>query len=65
MQLHEENKKGDFLDFYLFLMYDIQHCFICRLSDSTVSEDAEIETRTARLRHWLSDALTTRLDLRK
>jgi hypothetical protein len=27
-------------------MYDIQHCFICRPSDSTVSEDAGIEHRT-------------------
>ncbi len=27
-------------------MYYIQHCFICRPSDSTVSEDAEIEPRT-------------------
>ena len=27
-------------------MYDIQHCFICRPSDSTVSEDAGIEPRT-------------------
>ncbi len=27
-------------------MYCIQHCFICRLSDSTVSEDAGIEPRT-------------------
>jgi hypothetical protein len=45
-------------------MYDIQHCFICCLSDSTVSEDAGIEPRTvATIRHWLSDALTTRLDL--
>ncbi len=26
-------------------MYFIQHCFICRLSDSTVSENAGIETR--------------------
>jgi hypothetical protein len=26
-------------------MYVIQHCFICRLSDSAVSEDAEIEPR--------------------
>jgi hypothetical protein len=47
-----------------FFMYDIQHCFICRPSDSTVSEDAEIEPRTvATIRHWLSDALITRLDL--
>jgi hypothetical protein len=28
-----------------FSMYCIQHCFICRLSDSTVSEDAGIESR--------------------
>jgi hypothetical protein len=32
--------------FFLFFMYDIQHCFICRPSDSTVSEDAGIEPRT-------------------
>ncbi len=37
--------KGDFLDFLLF-MYYIQHCFICRPSDSTVSKDAGIEPRT-------------------
>ncbi len=30
-------------DFYLFLQYIIQHCFNCRPSDSTVSEDAGIE----------------------
>ncbi len=28
-------------------MYDIQNCFICRPSDSTVSEDAWIEPRAA------------------
>ncbi len=28
-------------------MYFIQQCFICRPSDSTVSEDAGIEPRTA------------------
>jgi hypothetical protein len=27
-------------------MFCIQHCFICRPSDSTVSEDAGIEPRT-------------------
>ncbi len=44
-------------------MYDIQHCFICRPSASTVSEDAGIEPRTvATIRHWLSYALTTLLD---
>jgi hypothetical protein len=31
---------------WIFLMYDIQHCFICRPSDFTVSEDAWIEPRT-------------------
>jgi hypothetical protein len=29
-------KGGGFFGFFLF-MYDIQHCFICRPSDSTVS----------------------------
>jgi hypothetical protein len=33
---------GGFLDFFLS-MYCIQHCFTCRTSDSTVSEDAGIE----------------------
>jgi hypothetical protein len=37
-------KKVDFFDF--FYMYVIQHCFICRPSDSTVSEDYGIEPRT-------------------
>ncbi len=37
--------KGDFCGFFLY-MYDIQHCFICRPSDFTVSEDAGIEPRT-------------------
>ncbi len=34
--------KGEFFGFFLFF----KHCFICRPSDSTVSEDAGIETRT-------------------
>jgi hypothetical protein len=33
---------GDFL----FFSYYIQHCFICRPSDSTVPTDAGIEPRT-------------------
>ncbi len=37
--------KGDFFGFFLF-KFDIQHCFICRPSGSTVSEDAGIEPRT-------------------
>jgi hypothetical protein len=48
----------------LFYMYDIQHCFVCHPSDSTVSKDAGIEPRTvATIRHLLSDSLATRLDL--
>ncbi len=31
---------------FFLCMYFIQHCFICRPSDSTVSEDALIEPRT-------------------
>ncbi len=47
-----------FRDIGIFLfMYVIQHCFICRPSDSTVSEDAGIEPTTV-----ATDALTTRLD---
>ncbi len=50
--------KGRFFEF--FFMYEIQHCFICRPSDSTVSEDAVIETETVattalavrRSNHW-------------
>jgi hypothetical protein len=37
--------KGNF--FFSFVMYVIQHSFICRPSGSTVSEDAGIEPRTA------------------
>jgi hypothetical protein len=32
--------------FFFFFMCVIQHCFICRPSDSTVSEDAAFEPRT-------------------
>jgi hypothetical protein len=31
---------------FYFFSYDIQHCFICRPSDSTVPTDAGIEPRT-------------------
>ncbi len=31
---------------FWFFMYFFQHCFICRPSDSSVSEDAGIESRT-------------------
>jgi hypothetical protein len=32
--------------FFSFCSYIIQHCFICRHSDSTVPTDAGIEPRT-------------------
>jgi hypothetical protein len=50
----KNDKAGFCSDFYLF-MYVIQHCFICRPSDFTVSEDAGIEPRTV-----MSLALTAR-----
>jgi hypothetical protein len=46
----------------LFFMFLIQHCFICRPSDFTKSEDAAIKYRpVATLALVQSDALTTRL----
>ncbi len=36
----------NFLGDFLFFSYYIQHCFICRPSDSTVPRDAGIEPRT-------------------
>jgi hypothetical protein len=33
-------------DFFSFCSYNIQHCFICRPSDSTVPTDSGIEPRT-------------------
>jgi hypothetical protein len=49
-------KKNIFWGIFSFCSYNIQGCFICRPSDSTVPTDAEIV-------HWQSDALTTKLDL--
>ncbi len=42
-------------DFFEFFSYCIQHCFICRPSDSTVPLDAGIEPRTV-----ATDALAVR-----
>jgi hypothetical protein len=44
-----ERSKKTFLkeDIFLCFQYFIQHCFICRASDSTVPEDAGIEPHTA------------------
>jgi len=55
---------GGFFGFNFF-MYDIQNYFICRPSDSKVSEDAGVEPRTVAtvLWHWQPDALTSRKDL--
>jgi hypothetical protein len=39
-------KKGDLVWDFLFFTYYIQHCFICRPSDSTLPTDAGIEPRT-------------------
>jgi hypothetical protein len=36
-------------------MYFIQHCFTCRPSDSTVSEDAGIEPRNVRFKFFFAD----------
>ncbi len=51
---------GGLFEFYGF-KYFIQHCFICRPSDSTVSEDAGIEPRTVatlplEVRHFIQSA---------
>ncbi len=45
---HYREKVNHFyrLSLWTFFMYVIQHCFICRPSDSAVSEDAGIEART-------------------
>jgi hypothetical protein len=37
---------GGFFLYIFFFSYIIQHCFICRPSDSTVPTDAGIEPRT-------------------
>jgi hypothetical protein len=47
----------------IFLVLHIQHCFISRPSNSTVSMDAGIEPSSVATLHWQSGALTTRLDL--
>jgi hypothetical protein len=51
--------RGIFLDF----MYCIQHCFICRPSDTLRRRMLGSNPGLLRLRHWQSDALTTSLDL--
>jgi hypothetical protein len=56
--------KRDFFGFFSFFVYDIQHCLICRPSDTTVSEDAGIDPPdSCDYGIGKSDAITTRLDL--
>jgi hypothetical protein len=55
--------KWVFFEFFFLFMYVIQHVFICRPSDSTVSEDAGIEPRTVAPLALPANALTTQLDL--
>jgi hypothetical protein len=68
-RLPKYNADLDYKDFFLgggdflFFAYYIQHCFICRPSDSTVPTDAGIEPRTFATGALASDSLTTRLDL--
>jgi hypothetical protein len=46
------------------IQYFVQHCFICRTSDSTASEEAGIEPRmVATLALAARRSITTRLDL--
>ncbi len=60
--LPKEKKGGIFWINYLF-MYVIQHCFICRPSDSTCRRMLGSTARTVATWHWQPDALITRLDL--
>jgi hypothetical protein len=57
---HHNFFSGDFLGFF---MYCIQHCFICRPSDSTVSEDAGIELRTVATTALIVRRSNTRLNI--
>jgi hypothetical protein len=42
----KKGKKGDFFIFQYYYSIFNQYCFICRPSDSTVSENAGLEPRT-------------------
>jgi hypothetical protein len=49
--------------FFYFFSHNIQHCFICRPSDTTVRWMLGSNPGPLQLVHWQSDALTTRKDL--
>jgi hypothetical protein len=57
--IHLQHYKGGCLKSFM------QHCFICRPSYCTVSEDARIEHRAFQRLHGESDAVTARPDLIK
>ena len=62
VKLEKYFHKGN--SFWIFLfMYVIQHCFICRPSDSAESEDAGIEPRTVATLALAIRRSTIRLDL--
>ncbi len=62
--------KGPKHEIFFFFSYYIQHCFICRPSDSTVSTDAGIEPRTVAtgsqtyMDRWLRNKAVNREDKR-
>jgi hypothetical protein len=46
MYVYYGERNFEYIYVFFLFMYVIQPCFICRTSDSTVSEDARIVPRT-------------------